>query len=74
MASYLFTSRRNPEVCVVTPDPAGETLPAQWGPWDRTDVAWDGQHADLLANIRELLEALVAGDVEDYDEPSAVRH
>jgi hypothetical protein len=65
MSSYLFTSRQNPLVCVVSDDPTGGSLPAQLGPWDRTETPWGGQDADLIAGIRKFLEALEAGPEDD---------
>jgi len=65
MSSYLFTSRRDPMICVVSDDSTGKSLPARYGPWDRTEVAWDGQDASLVAGIRELLEARAMDIVED---------
>ena len=68
MPSYLFTSRQNPMLCVVTPYPTGASLPAQYGPWDRTDAPWDGQHARFVAGVREMLEEREV-DLPDDDDP-----
>jgi len=57
MPSYLFTSRQKPMLCVVTPDPSGASLPARYGPWDRTEAPWDGRDAALVVGVRELLDA-----------------
>jgi hypothetical protein len=61
MASYLFTSALKPSVCGITNDPEGEGLPDQWAPWVATEVAWDGQHAGLVADIQKALEEYAAG-------------
>jgi hypothetical protein len=71
--TYLFTSRQDPLVCVVTPDPTGAALPAAWGPWDRTEAPWDGQEAGFVAGVRELLEERVVNLPND-DEPLPTRH
>jgi hypothetical protein len=73
MPSYLFTSRQNPMLCVVTPDPTGASLPAKYGPWDRTETPWDGQDAGLVADVREMLEAREADLPDDDDEAPSVQ-
>jgi hypothetical protein len=55
-------------VCVVTPDPTGASLPAQYGPWDLTEAPWDGQDAGLVASVREMLEARETDLPDDDDE------
>jgi hypothetical protein len=56
MASHIFTSLRNPMVCVMTTDASGESLPAEWGPWVKTTAPWDGKDAGFIAGIRDALE------------------
>jgi hypothetical protein len=74
MSSYLFTSRRDPMLCVVSDDPTGESLPAKYGPWDRTEVPWDGEDAGLVAGIREMLEEREVGSMDDGSAPPAEYH
>ena len=73
VSSYLFTSRRDPLLCVITPDSTGGALPAEWGPWDRTEAPWDGQDANLVAGVREMLEER-EGDLPDDDGGPPTRH
>jgi hypothetical protein len=68
MTSYLFTSRQNPMLCMVSNDPSGESLPARWGPWDRSETPWDGQDAGLVAGVRALLEARERQAADDEDD------
>jgi hypothetical protein len=73
MACYLFESRKYPLICAISPDPTGESLPAQWGPWDRTDAPWNGEHPGFLIGLRELMGDWLT-DVREDDEPPATWH
>jgi len=72
MPSYVFTSTKNPMVCMVSDDPTGDSLPARLGPWVRTEAPWDGQDADFVAGIREVLETWE--DEAWGDEPPSLRN
>jgi hypothetical protein len=72
ISSYVFSSTKNPMVCVVSGDPTRESLPPTLGPWVRTEAPRGGQDADFPAGIREVLET---GEDKTWDgEPPPLRN